>query len=70
VVIGSCKSKKDKQHNGQKKKDKGTNNDLQNITQKTKDQSTRTLPHCVTHDFKIWKYQRAGYFGRLKVVFW
>jgi hypothetical protein len=26
-----CKSKKDRQHNGQKKKDKGTNNDLQNI---------------------------------------
>jgi hypothetical protein len=25
------KSKKDRQHNGQKKKDKGTNSDLQNI---------------------------------------
>ena len=32
-VIKGCKSK-DRQHNGQKKKDK--NNDLQNITQKTK----------------------------------
>ena len=30
------KSKKDRQHNGQKKKDKMTNNDLQNITHKTK----------------------------------
>ena len=30
-----CKSKKDRQHNDQKKK--RTNNDLQNITQKTKD---------------------------------
>jgi hypothetical protein len=27
------KSKKDRQHNGQKKRDKRTNNDLQNITQ-------------------------------------
>jgi hypothetical protein len=26
------KSKKDRQHNGQKKKDKGTNSDLQTIT--------------------------------------
>ena len=31
------KSKKDRQHNDQKKKDKRINNDLQNITQKTKD---------------------------------
>ena len=28
---------KDKQYNGQKKKDQGTNNDLQHTTQKTKD---------------------------------
>ena len=28
------KSKKDRQHNDQKKKDKGTNNDLQNTTEK------------------------------------
>ena len=27
----------DRQHNGQNKEDKGTNNDLQNITRKTKD---------------------------------
>ena len=31
-------SKKNRQHNGQKKKYKRTNNDLQNITHKTKDQ--------------------------------
>ena len=31
-VIRIHKSRKDKQHNGQKKKDKKTNNDLQNIT--------------------------------------
>jgi len=34
--------KKDIQHNGQMKKDKGENNGLQNTTQKTKDQTTRT----------------------------
>ena len=39
-VIGIRKSK-DKQHNGQKKKDKRTNSDLQNITHKTKDRVTR-----------------------------
>ena len=36
------KSTKDRQHNGQKKKDNRANNDLQNITQKTKDQATRS----------------------------
>jgi hypothetical protein len=35
-------SKKNRQHNGQKKKYKSTNNDLQNITHKTKDRVTRT----------------------------
>jgi len=30
-VIRICKSKKDRQYNDQKKKDKKTNNDLQNI---------------------------------------
>ena len=34
------KSKKDRQRNGQKKKYKRTNNDLQNTTQKTKDGAT------------------------------
>ena len=34
------KSKKNRQHNGKKKKkDKMTNNDLQNTTQKTKDRA-------------------------------
>ena len=41
-VIGIRKSKKDRQHRGQKKKDKRTNNDLQNITLKTKDRETPT----------------------------
>ena len=35
-VIRIRKSKKNRQHNGQKKKDKGTNNDLQNIYIKPK----------------------------------
>ena len=41
-VIRIRKSKKDRQHNGQKKT--MTNNDLQSITQKTKDRVTRTSP--------------------------
>ena len=36
------KSKKDKQYKGQMKRDKRTNNDLQNNTLKTKDRATRT----------------------------
>jgi hypothetical protein len=40
-VIRVRKSKKDRQRNGQKKKDKRTNNDLQIITHKTKDLVTR-----------------------------
>ena len=42
VTIRICKSKKYRQHNGQTKKDKRTNNDLQNMKQKTKDRVTRT----------------------------
>ena len=41
-VIRIRKSKKGRQHNDQKKKDKRTNNDLQNIAHKTKDRVTRT----------------------------
>ena len=40
-VIRICKSKKNRQHNGQKKNDKRTNN-LQNTAHKTKDRITRT----------------------------
>ena len=39
-VIRIRKSKKNRQYNGQKKRDKKTNNDLQNTTQKTKDRAT------------------------------
>ena len=41
-VIRIRKSKKDRQHNGQNNKDKRTNNDIQNITHKTKDGVSRT----------------------------
>jgi hypothetical protein len=41
-VIRIRKSKKNRQYNGQKKRDKKTNNDLQNTTQKTKDRATQT----------------------------
>jgi hypothetical protein len=34
--------KNSKKYNGQKKRDKGKNNDLQNIAQKTKDRATQT----------------------------
>jgi len=52
-VIRIRKLKKDRQHNGQKKKDKRTNNDLhvQSTTQKAKDQATRT-PHKTRGELK------------------
>jgi len=37
-----AKGQKNRQHNGQKNKDKRTNNDIQNITHKTKDGVSRT----------------------------
>jgi len=40
--IRSCKSKKDRQYNDQNKRNKRTNNDVRNTTQKTKDRETRT----------------------------
>jgi len=40
--IRSRMSRKGRQYNGQKKKDKRTNNVLQNITQQTKERSPRT----------------------------
>ena len=41
-VVSSSKSKNDRQHNGHKKQDTRTNNDLQKLTHKTKDCVTRT----------------------------
>jgi len=40
--VTRIRKSKDRQHNGQKKQDKWTNNNLQNTTQKTTDQETRT----------------------------
>jgi len=40
-VIRNRKSKNGRQYNDQKKMDKSTNNDSQNITHKTKDRITR-----------------------------
>ena len=40
-VIRSRKSMNQRHHNGQRKKDKRPNNDLQNTTQKSKDQETK-----------------------------
>jgi len=42
VVISSRKSKTDRQYNGKNKTDQRRSNDLQNMTQKTKDRATRT----------------------------
>ena len=52
-VIRIRKSKKNRQHNGQKKKYKKTNNDLQNTTHKTKDGVTRTLLILSLHIFVL-----------------
>jgi hypothetical protein len=54
-LIRIRKSKKDRQHNGKKKRDKRTNNDLQNTTLKTNDRTTR-IPLKISLgviDFKI-----------------
>ena len=55
-VTGIRKSK-DREHNSQQKKDKRTNNDLQNITHKTTDRVTRT-PGC-----ELWCSTRALFFN-------
>ena len=45
VITRNHKSK-DRQCNSQRKKDKGTNNDLQNITQKTKERAKAGANAC------------------------
>ena len=51
-VIRSCKS--DRLYNDQKKKDKRTNNNLQNSTQKTKDWATRISLEQRNEAYWIW----------------
>ena len=41
-LVIRIRNSKDRQHNGKKKKDKRTNNDIQNKTPKTKNRATRT----------------------------
>ena len=41
-MIRICKSKKDRQHNGETKNDEKTKKDLQTTIQKTRDLATRT----------------------------
>jgi hypothetical protein len=47
---------KERQHNGQKKKDKRTNNDLQNTAQKDKDQATRSPKVKIRYKVHITKF--------------
>jgi hypothetical protein len=42
IGVIRIRKSKDRQYNGQKKKNKRTNNDMQNIAHKTKDRVTRT----------------------------
>ena len=49
-VFISRKSTKYRQHNDQKKKDKRTNNDLQNYTETTNDSATQTPTKIKTLD--------------------
>ena len=60
-LIRINKSKKDKQYNGQKKKDKSTNNDLKHNTQKTKDRVT-PIPLKKTRSelYVFWKGKQFG----------
>ena len=53
-VIRIRVSKKNRQHNGQKKKYQRTNNDLQNTTQKSKDRATRT-PLKIVGELRYWQ---------------
>ena len=57
-VIRLRKSKKDRQHNGQKKKNKTANNDLQNTSLKTKDRVTRILLKTGEWTQVLWKGQQ------------
>jgi hypothetical protein len=54
-VIIIRKSNKNRQHNNQQKRDKVTNNDLKNITQKTKDRVSWTpLKHVLKSGAPEW----------------
>ena len=65
-VIRVRKSKKERHYNGQKKKDKRTNNDLQNITHKTKDRVTRTPRKTVVK----WLYHVSNIHVHIIISVW
>ena len=52
------RNSKDRKHNGQKKKDKRTNNNLQNITHKTKDRVTWTQLKTVGEQMNTFSFYR------------
>ena len=70
-VIRSRKSK-DRQHNGQKKHDKRTNNDLQSIKQNTKDRATRNPLKQLYNDYQTycWKKSQIDITSRSVTILW
>jgi hypothetical protein len=66
TVIRIRQSKNDRQHNGQKKKYKRKNNDLQNITRKIKDRVTRTS--LKTEDKLRWSGRVSSSFSTKFVI--
>ena len=59
-VIRISKSKKDRQHNEWKKKNKRSNNDLQSITNKTKDKSWYNRNSCLLQRLRDSAFVLAG----------
>ena len=67
-VIRRWKSKKNRQHNCQKKKDKGTNNKIQNSTEKTIYQARRLLGFVLL--ILVLRFTATGYlFGIFKLFY-
>jgi hypothetical protein len=56
---GLIRNRKDRHYNGQTKKDKKTNNDLRNTTQKTKDSSFLLRVACDLN--KDWKVKKTSW---------
>jgi Ca2+-dependent lipid-binding protein len=73
-VVRSRKSKKDRQHNGQRKNIERTNNNVENIAQKTKDltkpQKTGSELMCSFHYVKDHLYNISLYLYTLLLPFY